>query len=242
MKRLREKRGIECPKPDPVDAFMRASAGRGGQDGRCTCERDRIALIDGLLQSVVLIRNRHCQGSGVIIFSSREGALVLTNRHVIDPKMNGKAAATMEVKCDSAIAKARRMLVAPKRLDLALITLGKRLGPPVGLGEEKPPIGADVLVIGSPHGLENTVSKGIISNFVNMKTRSGPIYEMIQTDAAVSEGNSGGGLFELSSGDLIGVPTCIIPHRDAENIAWAIPVSILAGFPPDSWREIHSKK
>ena len=134
------------------------------------------------------------------------------------------------------------MLVAPKRLDLALVTLGKRLGPPVGLGDEKPPLGAGVLVIGSPHGLENTVSKGIISNFINMKTKSGLIYEMIQTDAAVSAGSSGGGLFELSSGDLIGVPTCILPHKDAENIAWAIPVTMLVEFPPDGWREIHSSK
>jgi len=241
MKRLERGRVVECPKPDPVEAFMRAGMGKGGQD-RCQCEKDRIALIDELLQSVVLIRNSLCQGSGVIIFSNREGALVLTNRHVIDPKMNGNPAAAMEVKCDGKILKARRMLVAPKRLDLALVTLGKRLGPPVSLGTEKPPLGAGVLVIGSPHGLENTVSKGIISNFINMKTKSGLIYEMIQTDAAVSAGNSGGGLFELSSGDLVGVPTCILPHKDAENIAWAIPVTMLAEFPPDGWREIHHSK
>ncbi|MCI0503140.1 trypsin-like peptidase domain-containing protein [Candidatus Micrarchaeota archaeon] len=242
MKRLERGRAVECPKADPVDAFMRASLGKGGQDGRCQCERKRIDLIDGLLQSVVLIRNRSCQGSGVIIFSNRDGALILTNRHVVDPSSKGTAAANMEAKCDSKVVKVQRVLVAPKRLDLALVTLGKRLGPPVEFGGAKPPLGADVLVIGSPHGLENTVSKGIVSNFVNMKTRSGLIYEMIQTDAAVSAGNSGGGLFELSSGDLIGVPTCILPHKDAENIAWAIPITILAEFPPDNWREIHSSK
>lgn len=239
MRSISKSRVVECHKPDPITAFMRAGAGKGGQD-RCDCEKRRIALIDDLLQSVVMIRNKICQGSGVIIFSNLEGTLVLTNRHVVDPSMKGKAAANIEAKCDGKVLRARRVLVAPKRLDLALVTLGKRLGPPVSLGMEKPPLGASVLVIGSPHGLENTVSKGIISNFVNMRTQAGLIYEMIQTDAAVSAGNSGGGLFELHSGDLIGVPTCILPHKVASNIAWAIPVVMLAEFPPDTWREIHT--
>jgi hypothetical protein len=78
-------------------------------------------------------------------------------------------------------------------------------------------VGQSVFAIGSPRGLEHTISRGIVSALREMKEEAG---NLIQTDAAVSPGSSGGGLFD-SEGRLIGIVT--FQFKDAQNLNFAIP-------------------
>jgi len=78
-------------------------------------------------------------------------------------------------------------------------------------------VGQSVFAIGSPRGLEHTISRGIVSALREMKEEAG---NLIQTDAAVSAGSSGGGLFD-SEGQLVGIVT--FQFKDAQNVNFAIP-------------------
>jgi hypothetical protein len=81
-------------------------------------------------------------------------------------------------------------------------------------------IGEEVYAIGSPHGIAKTISKGIISN----KEIQDGILTHLQTDASISHGSSGGGLFDKDS-NLVGITTSTEP--DSENIAFAIPTELI---------------
>jgi serine protease Do len=80
-------------------------------------------------------------------------------------------------------------------------------------------IGEDVYAIGNPEGYERTISKGIISNKDNINGKF-----MLQTDAPISHGSSGGGLFDVHA-NLIGITTLI--GSEGENLGFAIPSEIL---------------
>ena len=95
--------------------------------------------------------------------------------------------------------------------------------------------------MGSPLGIQNSVSKGIISNFFDAETRSEYDYTAVQTDAAVNPGNSGGGIFLVKNGQLIGVTTfklVLAQYELAEGLGFAVPVSLIEEFPFDKWRTI----
>jgi|KBSMisStandDraft_5_1062788.scaffolds.fasta_scaffold03748_2 S1-C subfamily serine protease len=78
-------------------------------------------------------------------------------------------------------------------------------------------VGQTVFAIGSPRGLEHSISRGIVSGLREMKEEAG---SLIQTDAPISPGSSGGGLFD-SQGRLIGIVT--FQFKDAQNLNFAIP-------------------
>ena len=78
-------------------------------------------------------------------------------------------------------------------------------------------VGQQVFAIGSPRGLEHTISRGIVSALREMKEESG---SLIQTDAAVSPGSSGGGLFD-AEGRLVGIIT--FQFKEGQNLNFAIP-------------------
>ena len=83
-----------------------------------------------------------------------------------------------------------------------------------------PPSGQTVFAIGSPFGLQNTVTSGVVSAYRNEAGRP-----LIQFDAPVNPGNSGGGLFNLD-GELIGIPTSIrSPVNGNVGIAFAVPAT-----------------
>jgi serine protease Do len=86
-------------------------------------------------------------------------------------------------------------------------------------------VGEWVIAIGNPHGLSQTVTKGIVSA-KGVHNRGIASYEnFIQTDAAINPGNSGGGLFNLS-GELVGVNTAILSRSGGfQGIGFAVPVN-----------------
>jgi serine protease Do len=139
-------------------------------------------------------------GSGVIVDAS---GIVLTNAHVVD-----RASEIEVVTADGKKHKAK-LVGVDRRTDLAVLKLqGGGPYPSATLGDsDKMKVGDWVLAIGSPFGLQQTVTAGIIS----AKGRSigqGPFDDFLQTDAAINPGNSGGPLVNMS-GEVIGINSAI---------------------------------
>jgi len=153
-------------------------------------------------------------GSGVII--DRDGQ-VLTNAHVVD------GAASLSVTLDSKEKVPARILGLDTVLDLALLRLETtttlttaRLGDSATLK-----VGEEVAVIGNPIGLDQTMTRGIVSA-LNRVLPGVSDQPMIQTDAPINPGNSGGPLFDRC-GNVIGINTFI--SEDAQSIGFAVPVN-----------------
>jgi len=155
-------------------------------------------------------------GSGVIV--DKRG-YILTNNHVIEQ------ATKIQVQLNGETARYTAKLVgADEDTDLAVIKIdaNKEL-PTAKLGNSHGvQVGDWVLAIGSPFGLQATVTAGIIS----AKDRSGigqQFQRFLQTDAAINPGNSGGPLVDLS-GQVIGINTAIITgSRGYEGVGFALP-------------------
>jgi serine protease Do len=155
-------------------------------------------------------------GSGVIV--DKRG-YILTNNHVIEQ------ATKIQVQLNGETTKYTAKLVgADEDTDLAVIKIdaNKEL-PTAKLGNsDGVQVGDWVLAIGSPFGLQATVTAGIIS----AKDRSGigqQFQRFLQTDAAINPGNSGGPLVDLS-GQVIGINTAIITgSRGYEGVGFALP-------------------
>ncbi len=211
-------------------------------DNECISEEERIeALVKKLQKSTVLVRSDDGVGSGVIIGMDGEETVILTNRHVVDEDFDFAISKNLEVESYlDEVGKPYIVYLAPNDLDLAAIFVKKQLGPPADIGYNTTlNRGADVLAMGAPLGIQNSVSKGIISNFFDTETRSEYEYQAIQTDAAVNPGNSGGGVFLVKNGELIGITTfkLVISHVElAEGLGFAVPVSMLEEFPLNTWR------
>ena len=162
---------------------------------------------------------RAAAGSGVII--SADGYIV-TNNHVVD----GADELTVTLNENSKEYSAR-VIGADATTDLALIKIdAKNLPAIVIANSDDVKVGEWVLAVGNPLGLNNTVTAGIVS----AKARSmntGGITSMIQTDAAINQGNSGGALVN-TRGELIGI-NAMLASPTGSNIGYgfAIPTSIV---------------
>lgn len=138
---------------------------------------------------------------------------IATNAHVVA----GSTSVTVESSGRTFTAKVK---YADADLDLALIVVEGEVLPLAKISNAaKLVIGSKVFAIGSPYGLENTISEGLVSGtreFQNIKT--------IQTSAAISSGNSGGGLFD-TEGKLLGITT--FKFKGGENLNFAIDASYI---------------
>jgi len=157
-------------------------------------------------------------GSGVILDKS---SIILTKNHVID----GADEVRVEL-LDGRQFKATKMKT-DEQSDLALIWI-KANGPlpAARLGDsDQLETGAWVLAVGSPFGLEQTVSAGIISGKGRTLTR-GKRTDFLQIDAAINPGNSGGPLVSLD-GEVVGINTAIVSGSGAyQGIGFAIPSNL----------------
>ncbi len=194
-------------------------------------------LIERLCQSSISIDTKGSGGSGVVISSEGRDALILTARHVIEPAFRSKKAKSIELRNDGISAKARRLLIAPRGIDAAIVETDGRLGPAVPLCPHPPRLGCGVIVIGAGMGIDNSVSMGIVSK--RMEEKAGRLtYDIIQTDAMVNLGNSGGGVFRAATGELIGIVSykLIVGGERLAEGGFAISVSILERAPLDGWK------
>ena len=212
-----------------------------------TQEQKNTALITRLQQSVVLVGYANpdgsgASGSGVILAQHNGQTTILTNRHVVNDAPN--VAAVKVITINKQEASADTIQIAPSGMDLAIITIAGTYGTPATTDDSTLEKGQDVVVLGSPGGLngdilQGSVAKGIISNFETQTVyfdNTGYTYNAIQTDAAVNHGNSGGGLFLLSNGHLIGINTLGGASDLKQGINFAIDIKELQRLPATtSW-------
>lgn len=164
-------------------------------------------------------RDQEAKGLGSGFIVSPEG-YILTNAHVVAD------ADEVVVKLTDRREYKAKVLGADRRTDVALIKIEASGLPVVKLGDPaRLKVGEWVLAIGSPFGLENTVTAGIVS----AKGRSLPqenYVPFIQTDAAVNPGNSGGPLFNMR-GEVVGINSQIYSRSGGYmGLSFAIPIDI----------------
>ncbi|WP_420040839.1 S1C family serine protease [Gordonia sp. MP11Mi] len=165
-------------------------------------------------------------GSGVVLDSS---GVILTNNHVV------QGAEQVLVSFNDGSRAQAKVLGADPVSDIAVIKADKSGLTPITIGASNNlSVGQEVIAIGSPLGLEGTVTTGIISALNRPVSTSGSdsttesVIDAIQTDAAINPGNSGGALIN-SSGALIGVNTAIATtgaegETGSIGLGFAIPV------------------
>ena len=152
-------------------------------------------------------------GSGFIIDSN---GMILTNAHVVE------GANTIYVTLTDKREYKAKLLGMDKRTDVAVVKIDARDLPKLAFGDSsRVRVGEWVLAIGSPFGLENTVTAGIVS----AKSRdTGDYLPFIQTDVAVNPGNSGGPLLN-TAGQVIGINSQIFSRSGGYmGISFAIPI------------------
>ena len=159
----------------------------------------------------------HGAGSGFII---RPDGYILTNNHVVQQAEEIKV--TLADKREFT----GKVVGKDKYSDLALIKIEATGLKPAVIGDSKSIRPGDwAIAIGSPLGLSQTVTLGIISAIGRSIDNLNAV-ELIQTDAAINPGNSGGPLLNIK-GEVIGVNNAV--RRDGQNIGFAIPIDIARG-------------
>lgn len=157
-------------------------------------------------------------GSGVIITAS---GYIVTCHHVIDQ------ATSITVTLNSGEEYEASLVGSDEASDIALLYVNEsKVFPFAGLGNSGDLVlGEYVVAIGNPLGeLHRTVTQGVVSGLNrNILTSDGTVMTLLQTDAAVNSGNSGGGLFNLD-GELIGIVNAKYAETGVEGLAFAIPV------------------
>jgi S1-C subfamily serine protease len=168
--------------------------------------------------SVVVIQGKtdsgEILGSGFIV--SKDGKIV-TNLHVIKDMKTASVQLTNGEVFDSV-----SVLATDEPRDLAIVQVVAQNLPVLEIGNSDAlSVGEPVVVVGSPRGLEGTVTAGILSSVRDI----GDGFKVLQTDAAVNPGNSGGPLVN-SSGQAIGVVSFIL--RSAQGLNFAIPINYVS--------------
>ena len=154
-------------------------------------------------------------GSGVIV--DKEG-YILTNNHVIE------GADKVKVRLNDGREFTATVKGQDSRTDLAVLHIKSKDLPVATLGDsDKLEVGEWAIAIGSPFGLEHTVTVGVISAKGRSGFGTGTYEDFIQTDASINPGNSGGPLININ-GELIGINAMII--QPGTGIGFAIPINM----------------
>ncbi len=168
-------------------------------------------------------------GSGVLVrFPGRSEVYALTNNHVIGQAPANQITINL---FDNRIVKPTRVWADPES-DIAILGLGEldSITPAILGDSDRMRVGHWVLAFGSPFGLNQTVTHGIISARERGQVSLGTtirIKEFLQTDAAINPGSSGGPLVNLD-GEVIGINTAIAsPSGSNSGIAFSIPINLV---------------
>jgi S1-C subfamily serine protease len=183
------------------------------------------ALLDPLLRDLFgdpsgSMRERG-QGSGVVIDAAK--GLVLTNAHVVDDVDSVEVTLADGRQLDGTVVGTDRVT------DLALVRIsnkGKLTAAKLG-DSEALEVGDWAIALGSPYGLERTVTLGIVSSLhrdINSLGFADKRLDLIQTDAAINPGNSGGALIN-ANGEVIGINT-LVRSGPGAGLGFAIPINL----------------
>lgn len=156
-------------------------------------------------------------GSGVVI---REDGYIITNNHVVS------GASSIKVTMSDDTEYTATVVGADSRSDIAVLKVDATGLTPAVIGDSNAlAVGQTVLAVGNPLGvLGGTVTNGIVSALNREMNVDGTLMTLIQTNAAVSPGNSGGGLFS-ENGELVGIVNAKSRGENAEGLGFAIPIN-----------------
>lgn len=175
-------------------------------------------IVDELQPSVVSIVVENGEGSGVIV----DADTVVTNAHVVGDSEEVQVVLASGRRVDATVE------AIDPRTDLALLSLPDENLPAATFATSLPRVGELAIALGNPLGFEKTVTAGIISGLHRAVPSSGQtpaLIDLIQTDAPISPGNSGGALVN-ARGEVIGINVAYIPpEARAVSIGFAIPAA-----------------
>lgn len=195
--------------------------------GKAVSQPDLQGQLPDIFRELLEQRNRprterplRAAGSGFVV---SEGGYILTNHHVIDGADN------IEVLFSDRQEYRARVIGSDRRSDLALLKIDAEDLPTIEFADaDELRVGEWVLAIGSPFGLDYSVSAGIVSAIGrSIPTEKGENYvPFIQTDVAINPGNSGGPLFNLD-GEVVGINSQIYSRSGGSiGLSFAIPTSV----------------
>jgi serine protease Do len=175
--------------------------------------RELATLATTSATSVVGLEHDRGHGSGVVL--SADG-YVLTNAHV------ARAAGPLRVRLPGAGTAGAELVGSDARTDLAVVRMPAGGPAPLEMAADRPlRIGELVMAIGNPLGFDRSVSLGVVSAlYRELATRDGVLEGLIQTDAAVNPGHSGGPLLDMD-GHVVGLNTAMV--APARGIGFAVP-------------------
>lgn len=167
---------------------------------------------------VAVVETDTGQGSAFVVEHRGGSTLLLTNAHVVEGAEQVRLR-WQDGGRDPAEVVASAGGHSPAT-DLALLAVEGKRGVPLRLGRGSPPVGAQVYVIGAPRGLDFSLSSGVVSQLRDDG-------EILQTDAAINQGNSGGPLLDERN-CVVGVATFIL--RDAQGLNFAVTSRVIEPF------------
>jgi len=212
--------GLRSLVDDNTTTIVRSSAGSGQVTTTAVTidpGSEPIAYVAATVSpSVVQIETTDGVGSGV----AYDTDLFITNAHVVG------TATTVTVRDSQGTAVKGQVLGADTGTDIAVVRAAGLAAPAAKLATAKPNVGQIAVAVGSPYGLEQTVTSGIVSA-VNrpVPNEKSVVINMIQTDASINPGNSGGALANRN-GEIMGINSSIYSETgENTGIGFAIPIS-----------------
>ena len=183
---------------------------------------------EGRTQTALIVR-QHAVGSGVIVDPT---GYIMTNAHVVEGAQRIRVALPLPGENGRVAPGRRRIFEARlvgthKETDLALLKIDDQDLPTLVLAtQQRPRVGQLVFAIGSPEGLQNSVTMGVVSAVARQADPDKPL-TYIQTDAPINPGNSGGPLVDMN-GSVLGLNTFILSQGGgSEGLGFAIPARIV---------------
>jgi serine protease DegQ len=174
-------------------------------------------LVRQLQPSVVAVLTDEGEGSGVVY---AEDGTVVTNNHVVAGADNVRVAFADGERV------AAEVRASDPRSDLAVLRVERDDLPPARFADELPDVGELAVAMGNPLGFENSVTAGIISGLHRAVPggQDTALVDLLQTDAPISPGNSGGALVD-ADGEVVGINSAYLPpgQSGAVSIGFAIP-------------------
>jgi serine protease Do len=178
--------------------------------------------VSGVQQTPYGAQKEEGIGSGVIY---RSDGYIITNNHVVEGSRN------VEVAFADGSTEQGQVVGTDPTTDIAVVKVDRANLPAASFARGDPIVGQTAVAVGSPSGFESTVTSGIVSGTgrevpaqLTGGRQENSLVDLIQTDAAISPGNSGGALADRD-GQVIGINVAYLPpgQTGAENIGFAIP-------------------
>lgn len=178
---------------------------------------------DGLPDSHPNVPETSGNGSGVAFRTAEDGTYILTNNHVVE------RASRLTVRTSTGRSARAQLIGRDPETDIAVLLVKLKIPVIDTVDSSDLVVGQTVVAIGSPYGLEHSVTSGVVSAVGRSLPDFGgtadvyPLVDVIQTDAAINPGNSGGALVDRQ-GRLVGINTAIYSDSGASGgIGFAVP-------------------